>query len=127
MRDVFELGTTVPNDEPCAQVGDINSITLGRMEATALINQLRRIHGNEPQGARFKVVQCPHDFGTYNDVALEYDDTHDEEGGQSESEKYLYRIEGGIPDHWDEEAKKELEDKNYFQLLSESKGAKELI
>lgn len=120
MRDVFELGTTVPHDEPCSQVGDPDFYNLSRMEATALINQLRRIHGDEPARTKLKIIQCPHDFGTYVDVAIEYDDDHEE------SEAYMLKIEGGTPFNWDEEAKKELESKNYFQLLKESRGTKEL-
>ena len=113
MRDRYELGTTVPHDEHCSQVGAPNFSTCSRMEARALISQLRRIHGPEPQGAVLKLISCPHDFGTYYDVAVEYN------AALEEAEAYMLKIDGGVPDKWDEQARKELEAEDYFTKIKE--------
>ena len=107
MRDTFELGTTVPHSEQCAQVGSDNYTSLSRMEANALKAQLIREHGEPPFGTRLRIISCPHDFGTYYDLAIEY--MEDDE----ESVEWMLKIEGGIPDTWDEVAKKELRDQGY--------------
>ena len=113
MRDRYELGTTVPHEEHCSQVGAPNFSITSRMEARALISQLLRIHGPEPQGAVLKIISCPHDFGTYYDVAVEYDDASEE------AEAYMLKIDGGVPDNWDEQARKELEAEDYFGKIKE--------
>lgn len=114
MRDVFELGTTTPHDEPCVQVGAPNFETLSRIEARVFINQMHRIVGEGPGSAHLKVIQCPHDFGTYVDVAVSYNDESEDE------EEWMLKCEANMPFEWDEEAKKELASVNYFQLLEES-------
>ena len=113
MRDRYELGTTVPHEERCSQVGAPNFTSCSRMEARALISQLRRIHGPEPQGANLRVISCPHDFGTYYDVAVEYQDDSDE------AVAYMLKIDGGVPDTWDEQARQELEAQDYFSKMKE--------
>ena len=117
MRDRYELGTTVPHEEQCSQVGAPNFSITSRMEARALISQLRRLHGPEPEGAVLKLISCPHDFGTYYDVAVEYQDDSEE------AEAYMLKIDGGVPDTWDEQARKELEAQDYFSKMKEDQRA----
>jgi hypothetical protein len=114
MRDIFELGTTVPHEEACSQVGTENYTELGLMEARALISQLRRIHGPEPVSTSIRTIRCNHDFGTYHDVAVQYNDDSDE------SVAYMLKIESGIPDTWDEEARRELNTQGYFQKMEQN-------
>lgn len=116
MKDVFELGTTVPHEEACSQVGTPNYSELGLMEARVLISQLRRIHGPEPTATRIRTIRCQHDFGTYHDVAVEYDDD------STESVDYMLKIESGIPDSWDEQAREELSTQGYFRMMEESQS-----
>jgi hypothetical protein len=107
MRDYFELCTTTPHDEKCVQSNSPNYSRLSRIEARVLQNQLIRMHGTPPGGAYFKVTSNPHDFGTYHDLAIVYDEDDDEEVD------YMLKIESGVPDNWDEIAKQELAEAGY--------------
>jgi hypothetical protein len=78
MRDQFELATTVPSDEPCVQIGEDNYSKWSRLEAYTLIEQLIRQLGEPPSLTFFKVISCSHDFGTYYDVAIVYDDDEED-------------------------------------------------
>jgi hypothetical protein len=107
MRDQFELGTTVPHDEPCVQLGENDYSKFSKIEARALINQITRTIGPAPSGSGLRIISCAHDFGTYYDVAAVYDDDDEE------SEAYMLKAESGIPSKWDEEAIKELKEQGY--------------
>lgn len=107
MKEQFELATTVPHDEKCAQVGDPSYQAHSKMEARALINQILRIHGEPPARTGLKIISCPHDFGTYYDVAVIYD------SDSEESEDWMLRVESELPENWDAEAIKELKDQGY--------------
>jgi hypothetical protein len=107
MRDQFELGTSVPHDEPCIQLGELDYSRFSKMEARALINQIKRIIGEPPYETGFKIISCPHDFGVYHDVAIVYDDNDEE------SQEYMLEAESAIPSKWDKEAIKELKDQGY--------------
>jgi hypothetical protein len=107
MRDQFELSTTVPHDEPCIQIGEENYSKFSRLEAKVLIDQIKRTIGEPPSRAHLKIIECPHDFGVYHDVAVVYSDDDEE------SIDYMLNVESGIPDKWDDEAKKLLEENGY--------------
>jgi hypothetical protein len=100
MRDYIEIGPS-PADEDCEQVGP--NCDYGRMkkECRALINQLRRMHGDEPEGASLRVKGNPHDFGTYYEVACYFDSE------LPQSVEYALKCED-LPETWDDEARKEL-------------------
>jgi len=99
MRDYIDVGCS-PCDEPCAQAGR-DSVEQMRAECAALIHQLPRMYGPEPEGASLKIRQNSHDFGTYLDVVCYYDTNN------PEATDYAFQCED-LPEHWDEEAKKEL-------------------
>jgi hypothetical protein len=109
MFDTFELATTVPHEEDCAQVGSDSYSSKARQEVRAFKNQLLRMHGTPPEGAGFKTLFCPHDFGTYLDLALVYDDDDEEHV------EWMLKIESGLPDKWDQTAIKELQEVGYFE------------
>jgi len=111
MEDYIYLMATTPGEEPCSQVGDTDYMKKARVEARAYVNQLLRVYGANPVGTHFAIVRCPHDFGTYLDIRLYYDD---EDQGQV---KYITDIEKGC-EKWDEAALKELEEKE-FKLKKE--------
>ncbi len=92
----------VPADEPCAQVGEPDYMAKSRVECRAYINQLRRINGKEPEGARFYIKSNQHDFGAYLSVECEFiiDD--------AASTKYAFGCEEKTPARWDAEARLEL-------------------
>ena len=107
MRDQFELGTTVPHDEQCSQMGDANFASYSKMEARALMNQILRTIGDPPARTGLKMISCPHDFGTYYDVAVIYDDELEE------SQEWMLKVESELPLNWDEEARNELKAQGY--------------
>ena len=117
MRDSMSI-SGVPLDEPCTQVGPTDYMPMMRKEVTAFKNQLERLAEAGKFGPRgrayFKVTSNPHDFGTYLDIDVVYDDT-DEEG-----EAFALEVESNIPFNWDDEAKKELGDE-YFESLKKGK------
>ena len=101
MRDSLNLAP-VPLGEGCAQLGEACYSSRARRECTAFINQLKREFGEPPAGARFKITQNPHDFGTYLDVEIQFDD---EDEAASE---YAYKVEANLPEYWDDAADQEL-------------------
>lgn len=107
MRDRFELATTVPHDEPCSQVGTDGYYKNARLEAQALKNMLLRTLPPAPEGTGIRIIECPHDFGVYLDLAVSYDD--DEE----ESVEWMLKAESGVPANWDEEAIAWLKENGY--------------
>lgn len=100
MRDYIFIGSG-PACEDVAQVGSEGYAERGKKECRALINQLKRMHGEPPENTSFSIKPCPHDFGTYYEVIC-YFESEDEK-----SVDYAYGCED-LPEFWDEEARKEL-------------------
>jgi hypothetical protein len=107
MRERFELGTTVPHDEPCAQLGRPNYHQDSISECLAFIDMLTRTLGDPPAGAYLKRISCSHDFGTYHDVVVVYNPEIEE------AEEYALKVESSIPDRWDEESLEILRSRGY--------------
>ncbi|MBX2968319.1 MAG: hypothetical protein KF803_03025 [Cyclobacteriaceae bacterium] len=106
MLDYIYLSQTTPHDESCAQVGSEDYMQRSRIEARVYMDQLKRTFGMNPHGSFFKIVRCPHDFGTYLDIRFYYDDedqTH---------VTYMMNIETGC-DKWDDQARDELKSQGY--------------
>jgi hypothetical protein len=104
MRQYLEIGPT-PCDEDCQQVGTASyNGARARIECQAFANQLLRQFGEPPQGARIGIKSFPHDFGSYSEVVVYYDDAI------PESEAYAFRVESESPANWDGIARKELSD-----------------
>lgn len=100
-RDILDIGP-VPNDEECAQVGSPDYYERSRKECKAYINQLLRAYPDMPDGMYLKITSNPHDFGTYHEVAVAYDDENESHND------YVYgKLEYGC-ETWDDEARKEL-------------------
>jgi len=101
--DHLDLGSA-PSDEDCAQIGvDDNYELRAKRECRALVNQLKRICGVPPAGARFRIMANPHDFGTYYSVVIDFD-PNDED-----AVAYAYRCDEESPDQWDLAARCELD------------------
>ncbi len=109
MTDYIELVTTTPVDEPCAQVGMEDYMNQARLEARTYIAQLQRVYGAPPVGSHFKIIRCPHDFGTYLDIRFYYDDE------DQRHVAYMDNIEQGC-ERWDTDAIRELNKSNYRTL-----------
>lgn len=105
MQDHVDLGGTTPPMESCAQVGsrEYDYHDRARKEARAFINQLRRIFGCEPEGARLSVKSHPHDFGSYITVVVYFDPDN------AKARAYANRCDEETPHEWDAVAKQELE------------------
>jgi hypothetical protein len=101
MEDFVDVGCS-PTGETCAQVGSDGYHALARKECRAYIAQLRRVFGNEPDGAQLSIKRNPHDFGSYLSVICSYDDQY------PSSADYAFRCESELPEQWDEQARQEL-------------------
>jgi hypothetical protein len=101
MRDKLELAPT-PVEEDCEQLGPNYNPARARAECKAFIGQLKRQFGDPPPGASLIVTSNHHDFGTYHEVAVRFED------GDRDAVGYAFRLEAELPDHWDDEAKREL-------------------
>lgn len=103
-----------PWDEPCAQVGQDGYGILARAECKALIGQIRRVFGPEPDGAKLFIKSSNHDFGSYYEVAVRFDP------GKRPAEAWAERVTEKYPGKWDKEALLELSDseaRGYFPKL----------
>ena len=104
MQELVDLGGTTPSGESCAQVGsrEYDYLDRARREARAYIGLLRRLFGEEPDGARLSVKSHPHDFGTYLTVVCFFDPT------SASAADYASRCEAEAPSEWGESARHEL-------------------
>ncbi len=91
-----------PCEEPCAQVGQDGYAILALAECQAYIKQLRRCFGSEPPGAALFIKGNAHDFGTYYEVAVRFDEKN------RKAAEWADDVAEGSPAHWDDEAKREL-------------------
>ena len=102
MREYLEL-CSVPTDEPCAMVGADDYAKRARIECHAFIDQLERAFPHAVDaGCTFRIRSNPHDFGTYYEVAVFYDDDDEEQT------RAVYDIENDLPTTWDEDARNYL-------------------
>ena len=106
MRDWLEIGST-PCDEECAQVGTDDYPEKSRLECRVFANQLRRVFGDPPAGAEIGVKAFQHDFGTYREVVVFFDDAKSKEEGNPGYE-YAIKVENNTPAKWDIPALHEL-------------------
>jgi len=74
MRETIDIGGA-PYEEDCAQIGEKfdRGPELNQLECRAFITALRRVYGDEPEGAQLKIRANHHDFGTYREVVCVYD------------------------------------------------------
>ena len=104
MQEHVDLGGTTPPEESCAQVGsrEYDYYDRARREARAYIGLLRRLLGDEPDGARLGTKSHPHDFGTYLTVVCYFNPD------VREAVDYAYRCDSDLPDEWDDIARDAL-------------------
>jgi hypothetical protein len=95
MKDFINIGSS-PSAEDCVQLGTENYSQIARTECNRLIALLRRIHGDEPEGASLRIMGFNHDFGRYYEVVCHYDTE------KPESEEYAFKCEN-LPDTWEPE------------------------
>lgn len=93
MTDYIELGVT-PCNESCCQVGRDNYSKYGLLEAREFKRMLEALYADKLDLVTFRVKTCPHDFGSYYDVAIVYD--------TEEGMNVAYEIEDSYPADWPE-------------------------
>ena len=100
--ETIEIGAS-PWGEDCAQVGRADYPERSRAECKAFIAQLERAHPI-PEGvsARYVVVSSSHEFGTYREVGIKFD--QDDERAAT----LAYDLDSDSPERWDDEARAEL-------------------
>ena len=94
VRDYIEIGVG-PYDEPCVCVGEEDYYERAKAECQRFIKGLESYFG-DPDGCYFKIKWNEHDFGTYADVVIYYDDNYKEEVD------YAFMVESNIPATWEE-------------------------
>lgn len=108
--DYIEIGCT-PSEEDCEQVGmEGYSPIRAKIECRAFLNQIVRVLGKPPEGARLIIKSNPHDFGSYHEVVCCYESERNEEGDwdKTPSFEYALRCESECPEYWDRVAKEEM-------------------
>ena len=108
--ETLDIGPT-PSGEDCVQVGSDQYRELNPMEIKAFANQCTRMFPNIPPGARYVRTSNPHDFGTYHELGIKYQE--DDEAAMS----YAFNVENNAPEYWDDQAKSELSPQGYFDKL----------
>jgi len=101
MIDYLIIGVS-PCEEDCSHVGSQDYPERSRRECQVFLYQLKRQFRDPPTGARLIIKTFQHDFGSYREVCVEFDDTI------REASEYAFKLEGKTPQRWDETAKKEL-------------------
>lgn len=102
MYEYMEIGP-VPAEEDCAQVGEDNFRLKAQSEMNAYIGLLERTFPNAVHSnVTFKAKWFPHDFGSYGEVCIYWDDEDEE------STKVAFEIESNLPSEWDRMALQEL-------------------
>jgi hypothetical protein len=98
MRDYLDLDTT-PADEDSAQLGAEGYRDKAHAEYLRMVELLTRKFGHLPMGASYQFKGCPHDFGTYYQLRLHYDEDF------KESVEFAYAVEDNWPKTWEDDAK----------------------
>lgn len=102
MIDYMFLGSA-PADEECAQVGTDEYADRARVECIAYKKQIARLvaaAGKEiPAKAAIITKGQSHDYGTYYEVAVRFDDN------DADACDFAYWLEEHMPGKWDDEAR----------------------
>jgi hypothetical protein len=92
MKDCYEFSCT-PTDEDCVQVSSTKEyMPAMRAEAQRMIDVCKKLWPK----VNFKIHSNPHDFGSYLDIRVYFDDTDEESWNQ------LSKIDTEWPSTWDE-------------------------
>ena len=101
MFDTLTIGP-VPSVEQCEQLGRNYDARRAKQECRAFMAQLIREFGAPPYDADLVITSNPHDFGTYHEVAVRYNED------DRAALEYAFKLEGNTPAEWDTIARQEL-------------------
>ena len=93
MRDYLEIGL-VPGNEPCPQIGSETYAEDARAAGKRFIELIIEKLGEPPSGSSLRVKAFPHDFGTYHEVVVYFDDS------ERETIDYAFKVEAEAPSTW---------------------------
>jgi hypothetical protein len=97
-KDYMEIGS-VPANEPCIGVGQDDYHRISRTECSTFKQQLlRQWQDKLIPGVGFVIKSYPHDFGTYHEVCVVYDDDNEAQTDLA------VEIQNEMPEKWDSEA-----------------------
>jgi len=100
MKDYVELGP-VPCNEDCQQLGSPSyDPVAAKAECRRFIDLIRATVGEPPDGASLIIKSNSHDFGTYYEVAVRYDDENET------AADYAWHCESNCPSRWNGEGAK---------------------
>ena len=100
MRKIATIGSS-PSKEECAQAQTEGYTERAHKECMAYRNQIRRIYGKEPIGARLFMKSCPQEIGFSYELVCSFDNI------SNAAIAYASKVKIGCL-HWDTEAKTEL-------------------
>ena len=110
MKDYIYFGAT-PSEEDCAQVGTEGYNERARLECKVFINQIWRWLGkkglnkdNVPESFSVITKSASHDFGTYYEVVIRFDDNDEAACDLA----FKIDADSNFPENWDDEARIEL-------------------
>jgi len=109
MREYLDIGSS-PVDEPCAQLGTEEYLSRVRLELWAYRNQMERLWAvrlAEEPDMHFGVRANQHDFGTYHELVIHYDDEFETQANLA------IEMQNESPATWDAEAVAWLRDHGY--------------
>ena len=101
MKTSLTIGSS-PLEENCQQVGSPTYHDLAKKELRIFIEQLKR-QFSVPQGCMLGIETFPHDFGSYSECVIFYDDSVEEQVD------FAFMLENNTPVYWDRESIKALE------------------
>ena len=90
MRDYLSLGP-VPCDEDCQQIG---SDAYDYQKDTADLHRYKTMLQERWPTAHFAVKSFPHDFGTYREIVVYFDD--------EDEDAIAYDVEANLPQTWND-------------------------
>ncbi|MDR2111611.1 MAG: hypothetical protein LBQ62_00665 [Candidatus Accumulibacter sp.] len=91
-----------PCEEECAQVNHADYAECSQRECFVFKRMLERLYPPPNPRAWLKVKSFPHDFGSYREVCVCYDDKDEA------ASEYAFRLERETPPEWDAIARYEL-------------------
>ena len=96
MKSYIELGPT-PTDEECVQVGSEEYESEWKKEGKRYIELLQKLFPQyEEFGTSFSIKSFPHDFGTYHEVVIWYEE-------DTPGEEFVYFVENHLPRTWNDD------------------------
>lgn len=101
MKDFLNIGSS-PYAENCVQLGSPDYQEKAIKECSIFAKQLLRQFPNIPVGCKVGIKSFQHDFGTYFETVIYFDNENEEQCN------YAYQVEAGFPEFWDEQSKTEL-------------------